>query len=61
MTKKRGERHTVLIDSLERVMFPFQESEEEQESFTDIGRQRVDAWLDDLLQRPQEQPDQETR
>lgn len=43
------ERHTRLIDDLERCLFPHQESEEEQESFTKEGRKRVDEWLDALL------------
>jgi hypothetical protein len=47
--QQRRERYPRLIDSLERVLFPFQESEEEQESFTPEGRKRVDAWLSDLL------------
>ena len=49
MARKYKERHKELIDSLEAVMFPFQESEFEAESFTDIGRQRVDEWLDRTL------------
>lgn len=48
MTKKK-ERHTVLIDSLAAKLFPFQESEFEQESFTDTGRERVDEWIDEVL------------
>lgn len=46
---KKSERHTHLIDSLEAVMFPFQESEEEQESFTPQGRQRVDEWIETVF------------
>ncbi len=57
MARKYQERHKALIDSLEAVMFPFQESEFEAESFTDIGRQRVDEWLAAALLRVQ----QETR
>ena len=45
LRRKYKERHTALIDSLEAVMFPFQESEFEAEAFTDIGRQRVDEWI----------------
>lgn len=44
---KRREKYTDLIDSLERVMFPYQESEEEQESFTPEGRRRVDRWIEE--------------
>ena len=42
---KRREQHTALIDALAAVLFPFQESEFEAETFTDVGRQRVDEWL----------------
>lgn len=48
MTRRR-ERHSELIDALERVLFPHQESEEEQESFTPEGRQRVDRWLETVI------------
>jgi hypothetical protein len=48
-TSKHKERHKELIDSLQAVMFPFQESEFEAESFTDIGRQRVDEWIERTL------------
>ena len=48
MSKKR-EKHPELIDELERVLFPHQESEEDQESFTKEGRQRVDGWIHGLL------------
>lgn len=34
-----------LIDSLEKKLFPFQESEEEQEAFTPEGRKRVTEWI----------------
>lgn len=44
----KSEKHTKLIDDLAAVLFPFQESEEEQECFTDVGRQRVDEWIDKL-------------
>jgi hypothetical protein len=44
-----AERHRALIDDLERELFPFQESEEEQESFTPEGRRRVDDWIHKLL------------
>lgn len=37
------------IDRLAAEMFPFQESEFEQESFTDVGRQRVGKVLDELI------------
>ncbi len=47
--RRRIERHTALIDSLAAVLFPHQESEEEQESFTDVGRQRVDEWIERVL------------
>lgn len=45
MKRAQRELNTDLIDSLERELFPFQESEEEQESFTPEGRKRVDKWL----------------
>jgi hypothetical protein len=48
---RRKERHTTLIDDLEKQLFPFQESEEEQESFTPQGRMRVDKWIDRVLVR----------
>jgi hypothetical protein len=34
---------------LERVLFPHQESEEEQESFTDIGRHRAQRVLGEMF------------
>lgn len=59
MTKKRNaarkrkppEQHTALIDSLAAKIFPFQESEFEQEAFTDVGRQRVDEWIAEMLDK----------
>ena len=48
---RRRERYPDLIDELEREVFPFQESEEEQESFTPEGRKRVDDWLHVLSRR----------
>jgi hypothetical protein len=56
MSPSRREKHTALIDSLAAKLFPFQESEEEQESFTPQGRKRVDEWIDDVLaqKRPRE-------
>ena len=42
---KRKEKYTHLIDSLEKTLFPFQESEFEQESFTEQGRLRLDEWF----------------
>ena len=53
MGTKRTEQHTALIDSLAEKLFPFQESEEEQESFTAEGRQRVDEWIAELLKAVQ--------
>lgn len=49
VVNRKRERYTALINNLERTLFPHQESEEEQESFTDNGRQRVDEWLDELM------------
>lgn len=49
---KRKERHTQLINSLAERLFPFQESEDEQETFTGVGRKRVDEWLDEVLAVP---------
>src|SRR5512138_802828 len=42
-------RQQYLVDALERLMFPHQESEEEQEAFTDVGRDRVAQWIEDVV------------
>lgn len=49
MIRRYVEKHPQLIDSLEQALFPFQESEEEQEHFTDVGRQRVDEWIEEHI------------
>lgn len=42
------------IDEMERALFPHQESEFEQESFTDMGRERVREVLQKLVKAVQE-------
>lgn len=49
--RKYQERYPWFIDSLAAKLFPFQESEFEAETFTDIGRQRVDEWIHDVVRR----------
>lgn len=46
------ERYAELIDQLERELFPFQESKEEQEASTPEWRKRVDGFLDSILRCP---------
>ena len=46
---KRKERHSACIDSLEKAMFPFIESEEEQVRLTPEGRRRVDEWIEESV------------
>lgn len=50
MSKKPDyyKRNSQLVDGLERVLFPHQESEEEQEAFTPEGRERVAQWLENV-------------
>lgn len=39
------------VERLEAVMFPFQESEFEQQSFTDVGKERVGEFLQTFDER----------
>lgn len=52
MSKPKGLAPEVLgywLDEFEREMFPHQESEEEQEAFTDVGRKRVGRVIQRLV------------
>lgn len=44
------------VNELEREMFPHQESEFEQESFTEVGRERVASVLRRMLRNPADKP-----